>query len=67
MSEVNLRELRHELRDLLADLETGLEVEELESRLHGVGLGQRVTGGSPCNELSTNALTGDLPMSTMRA
>ena len=36
MSEVDLRELRHELRELLTDLDAGLDVEELESRLHSL-------------------------------
>lgn len=36
MSEVDLGELRHELRELLADLDAGLNAEELESRLHGL-------------------------------
>ena len=36
MSGVDLRELRHELRELLTDLDAGLNAEELESRLHGL-------------------------------
>ena len=36
MSKVDLRELRHELRELLTDLDAGLKAEELESRLHGL-------------------------------
>lgn len=36
MSEVDLGELRHELRELLTDFDAGLNAEELESRLHGL-------------------------------